>query len=609
LCRLAPPCAVKTAVYGLLWQFFKVKNRLIGGFWRSYARSATNCKMSRKILIGASSSRLMDEEAVSRWSFNSPALVEAAGREAARVLLENFPLFDDAGPLAGDFPFVLVLAGAGNNGADAMVILRSLILWGRVPAENTALLRATDPGGRELGAEICRSLVKMGVRLFSLSGEESGGKNPVLPGRPRLIIDGLCGTGLRGPLREAGLAESLNRRESRSLLVSVDVPSGLSDGWKPGMPLLRADATLAIEPEKFCLYKPAARPFCGRILPVGGIFPPALAEKYREAELADWDYVRTLIPPVPPDSYKYGRGLAEIRAGSAGAAGAARIAARGAQAAGAGLVRLLVDPSIHPVLAASASSVMVAPDSAGDDSRFQPDALLLGPGWGRGPERRPALERALALEEAGIPLVLDADAIHLAGGRVFHGNALLSPHPGELAAYSGISAEELLANPGPLLLSLARERRAHILFKSHVMLIASPGGELAVVDGMRPVLAAGGSGDLLAGLCAGIAARCRGIAARHRDIAERHRDSGARHRDSGAQSSTAPAQDAASAQDAAPARGVDLYACALAGAGLLIRAAADRRVAGRFADSLELADIAADLAGRAWLPGFSAGEE
>jgi NAD(P)H-hydrate epimerase len=532
--------------------------------------------MCREILTGAASSRIMDGEAVSQWSFNSPALVEAAGRGAARVLLENFSPFDDTGPCGGDFLSVLVLAGTGNNGADALVILRSLILWGRVSAEN-AILVTKDPDSQETGAEICRSLVKMGVRLFLLSA----GERPALLGKARLIIDGLCGTGLRGPLREAGLAEILNKREGRSLLVSVDVPSGLSDDWKPGMPLLRADATLAIEPEKLCLYKPAARPFCGRILHVGGIFPPALMEKYREAELVDWDHSRTLIPRIPPDSYKYSRGLAEIRAGAPGSTGAARIAARGAQAAGAGLVRLLVDPPIYPILAASSSAVMVAPDSPSADSRFQPDALLLGPGWGRGPERYSSLERALALEEAGVPLVLDADAIHLAGDRVFHGNALLTPHPGELAALSGISVEELLANPGPLLRSLARERRAHILFKSHVLFIASPDGKLAVLDGMKPVLAAGGSGDLLAGFCAGIAARCRGI--------------------------TAPGQVggqvAAEAAGPSPIRGADLHACALAGASLLIRAASDPRAANRFADPLELADIAADLAGRAWLGG------
>ncbi|MDR3173356.1 MAG: bifunctional ADP-dependent NAD(P)H-hydrate dehydratase/NAD(P)H-hydrate epimerase [Treponema sp.] len=529
--------------------------------------------MLREVLVGAVAARTLDGEAVSQWSFNNAALVEAAGRGAARVLLENYAsLFEET---SGDSPLVLALAGTGSNGADAMVILRSLILWGRIPAANTVLLVTKIPHGEDQspGAEVYRSLVKMGVRLFSLSG----GENPAILGKARLIIDGLCGTGLKGPLRDTGLAGLLNDRESRSVLVSVDVPSGLFDDWKPGMPLLRADATLAIEPEKLCLYKPAARPFCGRILHVGGIFPPALAEKHRGAELVGWDYCRTLIPPVPPDSYKYSRGLVEIRAGAPGSTGAAKIAARGAQAAGAGMVRLLVDPAIHSILASSASAVMV--DVAGG-SRFEPDALLLGPGWGRGPERRASLEEALALEEAGTPLVLDADAIHLAEGRVFHGNALLTPHPGELAAYSGIPAEELLADPGPLLLSLAREKKALILFKSHVMFIASPGGELAVVDGMRPVLGAGGSGDLLAGLCAGIAGRCRSIASRLRSAA---------------------------GSGSFRLRGGDLYACAMAGASLLIQAAADPRAANRFADPMELAGIAAELAGLAWLPGFSAG--
>jgi NAD(P)H-hydrate epimerase len=538
--------------------------------------------MYREALVRAAASQTMDAEAADLWSFNSFALVEAAGRGAAGVLLDAYPrLFGDAPALEG--PFAVVLAGTGNNGADAMVILRSLILWGKAPVDNSILLVTEIPGGRERGPapELYRSLVKMGVRVFSLSG----GENPEFLRGARLIIDGLCGTGLRAPLREAALAGLLNSRDPRSFLVSVDVPSGLSDDWRPDMPVLRADATLAIEPEKLCLYKPAARSFCGRILHVGGIFPRVLTEKYRGAELVGWDYCRTLIPPVPGDSYKYGRGLAEIRAGAPGSTGAARIAARGAQAAGAGLVRLLVDPAIHPILAASASAVMVAPDPGdgpgadsggglgGGDPRFKPDAVLLGPGWGRGPERRRSLEEALVLEEEGIPLVLDADAIYLAGGRTFHGNALLTPHPGELAAYSGTSREELLADPGSLLLSLARERKALILFKSHVLFIASPSGDLAVVDGMRPVLAAGGTGDLLAGFCAGIAARRRAM------VAERRAE--------------APLQ----------LRGGDLYACALAGASLLIRSAEDPRIANRFAGPLELADIAADLAGQAWLPG------
>jgi NAD(P)H-hydrate epimerase len=506
----------------------------------------------------------MDAEAAGDWAFNPFALVEAAGRRAARVLQESFPRLFEQAPGG---PPTVVLAGTGNNAADALIILRALILEGVLAAERALVVACGAAEGGSCASSSWLSLRRMGVRRLAFSPpalDREGRDRPESPlAGARLIIDGIAGTGLKGPLREeaALLARHIRSWGAEPLRVSVDLPSGLFEGWKPGMPLVEADAVLAIEPRKRCLYNPAARSRCGRILPVGGVFPAELTEKYREADLVNWDYARGLIPPCPRDAYKYSRGLVEIRAGSPGASGAARIAARGAQAAGAGLVRLLVDPPLYPVLAASASSVMVDTEGPGEGGspRFSPDALLLGPGWGRGPERLPSLERALALEEGGLPLVLDADAIFLAKGRSFHGNALLTPHPGELAAYSGLDREELLAGPGEALLALAREKRAVILFKSHVMFIAAEDGRLALVDGMNPVLGAGGSGDLLAGLCAGIAARCR-------------------------------------------RSGTDLFTCALAGASLLVRAAAHPRLRNRFADSLELADVAADLAGRAWLP-------
>jgi NAD(P)H-hydrate epimerase len=241
-----------------------------------------------------------------------------------------------------------------------------------------------------------------------------------------------------------------------------------------------------------------------------------------------------------------------------GSAGAARIAARGAQAAGAGLVRLLVDEALYPVLAPSAGGIMIA--AAGSEGaaegRFVPDTMLLGPGWGRGPERLPVLEKALLREEEGMPLILDADAIALARDRVFHGNVILTPHPGELAAYAGLPREEALARPGPVLLELARRKRALILFKSHVLIIAAADGRLGFIDGMVPALGTGGTGDLLAGICAALAARMK------------------------------------------RAGTYDGYACAAAAAALLIKSAQHADI---FIDPLELGDTVAGLAGAAWL--------
>jgi len=329
------------------------------------------------------------------------------------------------------------------------------------------------------------------------------------------------------------------------------------------MPIISADATLAIEPQKLCLYAPLIRAHAGTILPVTGIFPRELSLKYGEAELVTWERAYAAAPGVPKTAHKYERGLVEIWAGSPGATGAAKLAARGAQASGAGLVRLIVDPSIYPLVAPACSGVMAAPGPA-EDGRFTPDAVLLGPGWGKSEDRARILENCLRLEEQGTPLVLDADAIALAKGMAFHGNAILTPHIGEFAAWSGLPKDEILNCPIRALRDFSTKAKAVILLKSHVMYVASPDGRIGVIDGMNPVLAAGGSGDVLAGFCSSIAARWRAGALK-----------------SGAYG------------------GFDAYACARAAGALLIRAS--KSVAGKFADPEEIAQAASLIAGAAWL--------
>ncbi|GHU73439.1 bifunctional NAD(P)H-hydrate repair enzyme Nnr [Spirochaetia bacterium] len=583
------------------------------------------------ILLNAVDARALDTEAAASWGLDPFALVEAAGRCCAQVLAAAFPV-----P-----PRIVIFAGSGSNAADAMVLLRSLLLSDHVAAERSALVINKVPADgsfSEEGAHTPRSgaflsLQKMGVPVLVWGNAEQANVLQDRLNTADLIIDGIAGTGLEGPLRDqaAEMVNALNKlKEARHnaqnpsplLIISIDVPSGNSDSWKPGMPIVEADATLAIEPLKLCLFRPAARPYSGNILPVGEVFPPQLIAQFRRgrnlttkdtkgtkegeslpsvfanrrfdasfvvnppvAELFGWDHARCLIPPVSRTAYKYERGVAEIRAGSPNAPGAARIAARGAQAAGAGLVRLVVDSGLHPILAANAGGVMVAgADAAAGSGRFNPDAILLGPGWGKTPDREDMLARALEKEAAGIPLILDADAILLAKDQVFHGNALLTPHPGELAAYAGVSKDEILADPVPLLCKLAEEKNAVFLFKSHVMYVVAPeraaeamgrgspqAGRIGIIDGMAPVLGMGGSGDLLAGFCAGIAARCFALQGR-----------------------------------AAQQGGPDLYTCAVAAASLLIASAkaAPARTpfpSRRFLDPLELADRAADLAGEAWL--------
>jgi len=515
----------------------------------------------------------MDAEASANWGLDSFALVEAAGRACAQAFCRAFVQEKKEGRSFA------VLAGKGNNAADALVMLRALILDGyaqsslclvvtpQVTWDTTAASSSAAAAEKTPLSQAMLSVRKMGVPVMKWDAAEAAAIAHTLT-HYDVIIDGITGTGLTGTLRDTALEMAQAVAAARHpRVISIDVPSGNYDGWQPGSPMIAANATLALEPQKLCLYVPAARSHAGNIIPVGGIFPPALIEQYREAELVAWKAAAARIAPVAPTAYKYERGLVEIRAGSTGAAGAARLAALGAQAAGAGLVRLIVDPSLYAVIAPACSGVMVAPDDGAAAGRFSPNAVLLGPGWGRGEDRLRLLENYLPREKNGLPLILDADAIALAKDMTFNGNVLITPHIGEFAAYTGLSKDEILNDPIPALRRCAKEKNVHILLKSHVLYAASPDGRIGVIDGMKAALAAGGSGDVLAGFCAAIAAR-----------------------------------SAASARCAASPQPFDGYACACAAASLLIQAAEADGIAGSFFDPAELARPAAAIAGAAWLP-------
>jgi len=509
-----------------------------------------------RLLLSAKDSRALDKEAQDEWGFNVFSLIEAAGRLSAEILTHRY------GELFKNRPGILVFSGTGNNGADALVMLRHFILTGIAEAPYCAVVISRQPNDSETSpwAEILKSLEKMKVPVLVWNGE--AGKDLIRDSD--ILIDGIAGTGISGPLHGSAMemANAINARGKKPFVVSVGLPSGNSDSWKSGMPIVRADLTLAVEPKSRCLYTPAARSYAGIIESVSGIFPKEIIARYHGAELLDWESASVRIPSVKAYAHKYERGTVEIRAGSAGAAGAALIAGRGAQAAGAGLIRLVVDDNIYPILASSADGIMISPVSAENmdfEGRFTPDAILLGPGWGRAEKRVQVLEKALQKEKTGTPLILDADAVELAKNAKFSGNAILTPHTGELSRFSGIDKDDLLCRPVPAILKLSRECNATIIFKCHVIHIASPDGRLGIVDGMAANLASGGSGDLLAGLCAAIAARIarEGL--------------------------------------------FDAYYCAAAAASLLIACAKADDLRKRFTDPLELAGKAASLAGEAWL--------
>ena len=449
-----------------------------------------------KPLVSAAAAAELDRRIRDEVGVPEAALMEnaAAGMEAA---------LNDRGRTSG---VVTALVGKGNNGGDALAILRRLAFGSakRRAAELSAILSSGEPGG--LAGQQLRAARASGIRILSWADDESACRE--LLARSSLILDGIAGTGLSGPLRprEASLAEAAGA--CGSFTAAVDVPSGCGDDIPPGAPVLRADLTLCVEPLKAFVFRPGMRPLAGELVPIPGIFPQDAGEDSRMRLLETCD-LSDIVPPLRPEAHKYERGHCLIFAGDRGSSGAAILAARGAAAGGAGLVTLFVRPDLWQAAASILSGEIVRPlpaeGSALDLSRAR--SAVAGPGWGRDMLSASILRR---LWDSDLPLVLDADALALLADLDLPARdtlVILTPHPGEAERLSGRSASDILRFPEKILADLSSRWNALVVLKACVTWIYAPDGCISVYSGMDGSLAVGGSGDVLAGLCGALLAR------------------------------------------------------------------------------------------------------
>lgn len=460
-------------------------------------------------LVGTGEATRLDSATARDAALSPLLLMEGA---SLRIWTRLEALLREDSRLAGRKGPIVALAGAGNNGGDALAMLRHARFAG---VHDLGAILLAEKGG-ELYETQLGSLRALGIPLVSWHSQREQAQ--ALLQKALVLVDGIAGTGLGGPLRPeaAGLVREIRPDVP---VLAIDLPSGLGDAYEPGHPVLTATWTASIEPRKTCLYLPAAREFAGTILPIRGVFPAdapisAQALLLEESDLVD------LLPRLPASAHKGVRGRLGLLAGSPGMVGAAAYAASGATAAGVGLVTFFADSGIYPGLAGSIPGGGLSPavlrpfpGTAGDLAGQ--DALVVGPGWGQSPEKALILGEIL---DSGLPAVLDADALRLLSARgpsPKSGPAarILCPHPGEFEALSGLAPARALANPLACLLELAATLGGVIILKSHVTWLASPDGQVAVWEGLEPGLGTAGSGDVLAGLAGGfLAALCAGLA-------------------------------------------------------------------------------------------------
>lgn len=425
-----------------------------------------------------------DNMARSQYRIPSRVLMDAAGRAVAAVLVREF-----ADVLARG---VLVAAGAGNNGGDGWVLARALHTAG-VPVWVCALDPKTDD------AVDNRALARVdGVRELS-----RGESWPAVA----VVVDALLGTGAAGPAKGDVLALAERVAGHGAPIVAIDGPTGLDLSSGEGHGPVRAELCITFGgPRRGHL---VAREWCGRIIVVDiGLPHPDPAWPFLVTDA--WAAAR--LPQLMPTMHKGDRGRVTVIGGADGMTGAALHAARAALAAGAGLVKLVAARATVAAARASLPDVLTAESALGPD--VEPavgeavdwaDALVVGPGLSREPDRGAFLAAVLA--RRSVPTVLDADALALFQGPA-EGPMVFTPHLGEFRRLAGDAlADEAANDRWGAAAKAAQKLKGTVLLKGVPTVVADLRGPIHTVASGNPGLATGGSGDLLAGFIGAFLAR------------------------------------------------------------------------------------------------------
>ncbi|MFQ5550109.1 MAG: NAD(P)H-hydrate dehydratase [Gemmatimonadales bacterium] len=434
-------------------------------------------------VLDAAQSAAWDELARAEHAIPSRVLMESAGRAAAAVIAREF------GPaLAGG---VVVACGAGNNGGDGWVVARALAAAGvAVSAVSALQAKSVD----------CKA-----NRKLALAAGVAELDSVAQAGNVGVIVDALLGTGAAGPLRGKVGEVAKSIAKYGAPIAAIDGPTGLdlSTGEIHGP--IHADLTITFGGLRrgHLLNRTA----CGHVVVVDIGFPPPLREW--PAFMTDAE-TTVLLPALNAEMHKGERGRVVVVGGSEGMSGAAIHCAQAAFAAGGGLVKLVAAPSTLEAVRAQVPDIMTI--ESGLTGMLKPevvealewaDAMAIGPGLSREPERMAFAEQVFATCE--VPIVVDAGAVHARLDRIASPAAVVTPHAGEFdQMFPDLDRKDI----GPFEAArLGAERcNAVILFKGVPTIIA--GGVTTIVVGAgNPALATGGSGDVLTGLIATFLAR------------------------------------------------------------------------------------------------------
>lgn len=438
-------------------------------------------------------------------------LMENAGIAAAKTFAKNF------GIKRGDK--VVSVCGKGNNGGDGIV---AAAYFNEIGIAADIVLIDGEIKTNE-AAMALKEAAKSNVPVWRLWLEQEKAEEKIK--NADYIIDAVYGIGFKGAIKSniQPIIELIN--SSRSRVMSMDLPSGIvCDSGRIENGCVRADLTVSFTALKPLHVLYPSMDYCGKtkILNVG-IPQRLIASSPYWLETTDRSSARKAIARRTASSNKGTFGTLLSICGSYGMAGAAQLAAKGAYSCGAGLVKNAVTRSVYALNAPAFPEPVYIPLKENKSGRISAEnidmlikqcnsstAVLLGCGIGVDDDTRRLVAAIIASCE--IPMVIDADALNIIAESpdiLRHAKApvIITPHPGEMARLCGISVRQVQHSRKGCAEFFAEKYNVITVLKGAYTVIASSDGKCIINTTGNPGMAKGGSGDVLAGITAGLLAQ------------------------------------------------------------------------------------------------------
>ena len=447
--------------------------------------------------------RELDKYTIEHEPISSIDLMERAAKAIVRAITAEW---------GRDMP-VVIFAGPGNNGGDALAVARML-------AEQRYQVDAYlfNIGGNlsdDCDANRKRLAGCKAVKSFVEVTEEF---DPPKLDRGMLVVDGLFGSGLNKPLAGgfASLAKYIN--QSSATVAAIDVPSGLmaeDNTYNVRANIVRADVTFTLQHKKLSFLFPENQKFIGelKVLDIG-LSKEGMAAIPSPYSLLEEGDIRPRLLHRSVFAHKGDMGNALIIAGSYGMAGAAVLATKACLRSGVGKVAVCTPFRNNDIMQVAVPEAVMCLDK--DDKYFSEaveasgfDAVCMGPGLGQ--QESSAIALITQIRRTQAPVVIDADGLnilssHRAWLQQLPKGIILTPHPREFERLAGIhygDGYERLDSAR----DMAERLQAYIILKGHYSALCLPDGNVFFNTTGNAGMATAGSGDVLAGIITGLLAR------------------------------------------------------------------------------------------------------